>query len=696
MNLFGRLSRPLCNILLHLLQMLLIATYTASGRTQTTVERRMMNDFPTDLRSVRRIFDMEAQTIVYATCPTCFATYPPERQAGIFVYPSRCSHRTAFQEKPCHNRLTTQHVQDGESVRVPIQPFVMQDFDTFVAGMLSRRGMEQILEKGTVCEPQELLSDIKDGHLLRDIPGADGQPFMRKTSNGELRLAWSLCVDWFNPYHNKASGKSASIGSIVMACLNLPPHLRYKPENLYLVGILPKREPSREQINHILSPIVTKLLHSWEYGTWFTKTPTYPAGRLSRSVIAVSINDLLASKKVNGNASHSAELFCSHCLTTLTNINDINFAAWESRTYEHYKHWGKKWRDAKTKAERKAFFRDHGVRWSELMRLPYWDPTRHVVVDGMHCLLLGIVHHHFRKILGIETLRKKKTTAVVTATELADARTAISSRPSATQLRIFNVEVLRTLCRELGITTVANGRYIKKVLLISELVARSKNVNLTNADQSNEINEDATTAALPFANADDVLASVVSSDYSDAHLNRDDTRLLQSHIQATTRPSWYAPPPPNLGDPGHGKLKADEWRSCIEFDVPVALVQMASKGKWKGGRIPRDQIIRSTMLLAMAIRWATSHKTSKAHAKKYTEYMHAYLQSLLDMFPGMRLRPNHHNALHLGSTLLDLGPMRGWWTFPFERIIGILQQTNTNSKLGELCVLFKLCETHST
>ena len=39
----------------------------------------------------------------------------------------------------------------------------------------------------------------------------------------ELRLAWSLSVDWFNPYHNKAVGKSASIGVIVMSCLNLPP-----------------------------------------------------------------------------------------------------------------------------------------------------------------------------------------------------------------------------------------------------------------------------------------------------------------------------------------------------------------------------------------------------------------------------------------------------------------------------------------
>ncbi|KAG2148241.1 uncharacterized protein EDB93DRAFT_1085087 [Suillus bovinus] len=30
------------------------------------------------------------------------------------------------------------------------------------------------------------------------------------------------------------------------------------------------------------------------------------------------------------------------------------------------------------------------------------------------------------------------------------------------------------------------------------------------------------------------------------------------------------------------------------------------------------------------------------------------------------------------------GPMHGWWMFPFERIIGALQKTNTNYKIGEL------------
>ena len=35
-------------------------------------------------------------------------------------------------------------------------------------------------------------------------------------------------------------------------------------------------------------------------------------------------------------------------------------------------------------------FKDSGVRWSELWRLPYWDPTQQLVMDSMHCIFEGL------------------------------------------------------------------------------------------------------------------------------------------------------------------------------------------------------------------------------------------------------------------------------------------------------------------
>ncbi|EJD50259.1 hypothetical protein AURDEDRAFT_58701 [Auricularia subglabra TFB-10046 SS5] len=49
---------------------------------------------------------------------------------------------------------------------------------------------------------------------------------------------------------------------------------------------------------------------------------------------------------------------------------------------------------------------------------------------------------------------------------------------------------------------------------------------------------------------------------------------------------------------------------------------------------------------------------------------------------GFRLKPNHHAALHLADFLSEFGPIRGWWAFPIERSIGILQRIRTNNLMG--------------
>lgn len=168
---------------------------------------------------------------------------------------------------------------------------------------------------------------------------------------------------------------------------------------------------------------------------------------------------------------------------------------------------------------------------------------------------------------------------------------------------------------------------------------------------------------------------------------REELVNLHAELGDTQRPSWHRGPPLNLGCAAHGKLKADQWRSIIEFDIPVYLAQYwnYSEDEVKNDerKQRRRQLLASTILLATAIKWGTSDITSKTHADNYTRYMMAYLQTLLLLYPSFKLRPNHHGALHIGPFLLQFGPMRGWWMYPFERIIGILQKTNTNFKSGK-------------
>ena len=166
-------------------------------------------------------------------------------------------------------------------------------------------------------------------------------------------------------------------------------------------------------------------------------------------------------------------------------------------------------------------------------------------------------------------------------------------------------------------------------------------------------------------------------------LRPDELCQIRKDIAKTIRPGWQQGPPPNLGTKGHGKLKADQWRTCIEFDIPVSLVRLrASTRDVRQDEDREFEVVESTMLLATALRWATSHRTSRKHADEYMRNMRAYLASLLHLFPEMKLVPNHHNALYIGEMLLQFGPVHGWWMFPFERLIGLLQKINTNGKIG--------------
>jgi hypothetical protein len=81
------------------------------------------------------------------------------------------------------------------------------------------------------------MRDIFDGAFLRGFQGPDRKHF--SLGGDEGRYVFSLCVDFFIPYTNKQAGKKSLIGLIFPVCLNLSPDLRYKPENMFLAGIIP-------------------------------------------------------------------------------------------------------------------------------------------------------------------------------------------------------------------------------------------------------------------------------------------------------------------------------------------------------------------------------------------------------------------------------------------------------------------------
>ncbi len=187
--------------------------------------------------------------------------------------------------------------------------------------------MEDLLDRDVFADGSlECQKDIWDGTVLRNLVGPDGRPFITgRTEPSEGRYVFSLCWDGLNPLGNKEAGKKVSVGAIYLCCLNLPVEQRYERENLFLVGIIPgPNEPSREQLNHLVEPLIDDFVEFWEPGFFFESTPQYPNGRSALGAIVPVICDLPATRQICGFSSHSAKFICSYCWLKKDDINDVN------------------------------------------------------------------------------------------------------------------------------------------------------------------------------------------------------------------------------------------------------------------------------------------------------------------------------------------------------------------------------------
>jgi hypothetical protein len=371
--------------------------------------QKLLADFPVDAETAASKFCLEGKHTIYAVCPHthCHKTYAPSSSKNSLglVYPRFCTHREFDGGDECGTRLTRMRVINGVSVEVPVKEFMSFSFKDYVASLTSRPGFESQMDAAWNTQPDSHGSshDIFTGQFLQDFKGPDGRPFRSDGQAG--RYAFSLSVDFFNPFTNKQAGKKVSVGVISLVCLNLPPSMRYKPENMFLAGVIPgPNEPPLTALNHYLTPLMDEMLAFWEPGIKLSKTYNYPMGRLVLCALVAVICDLIAAKKIAGFTSATHEHFCAvcHCTRSKHTYGDTDHQSWKRRTNEECRQSAAAYKAAQTKEEQLKVAEQSGVCWSELLRLPYFDVSRCVVVDSMHNLFLGLIKTHFMKILGID------------------------------------------------------------------------------------------------------------------------------------------------------------------------------------------------------------------------------------------------------------------------------------------------------
>lgn len=387
----------------------------ARPNTLTTAQAEVLGTIPRTMDTVMDTLKLKPNIIRYACCPKCYSTYAPNPSKTKDKYPSICTFRET--DKPeCGEKLVekVEHVPTHKTGQVqttyePLLIFPFLQIASWLGDILQRPGLKATMTQAwSRTRPRDTpWLDIFDAEALRGFLGPDGKTLFSEQPDGSLHLVFSLFVDWFNPYGNKKAGKSHSIGAIYLVCMNLPQHLRYRPENIYLVGIIPgPKEPELHQINNLLRPLVEELLILWNRGMYFSGATAGEAGLLVRAALIPLVCDIPALRKTGGFAGHMSSHFCSFCELPKDDINDLDRASWPRRTWEQHLHQANQWHDAKTESERVALFKKHGLRWSELLRLPYWDPTRFAVVDAMHNLFLGELRHHCRDVWGLDVKDK--------------------------------------------------------------------------------------------------------------------------------------------------------------------------------------------------------------------------------------------------------------------------------------------------
>ena len=384
------------------------------GKSISKPIHQLISTWPRDTRTAVEQFNLATKATILAVCPAYHTSYKPSFASGsrIPIYPLKCTARQHGVQ--CTDALVRSKAVAGYEVKVPIIPYASFDFKDWLASLLSREGYEESMDKAwdKLDREPSIYSDIFDGSVVRNFRGPDGKTHFRFAGGREShagRYLFSLSFDFFNPLRNLAAGKKISIGVITLACLNLPIEERYKPDNLFVAGIIPgPKEPSLDHINGYVKHIVDEFLGLWK-GVFFTCTALWKAGRMIFAAIVVVICDLPAARKIGGFGAHSMEYFCSVCWCNRTHHTYDHFdkSAWEYRSTKQCRQHAMEYKDAESPKRAQQCFNKTGIRSSELLRLPYYEPSHFLVVDAMHDLFLGLIKRHFQDILGYKPTRTK-------------------------------------------------------------------------------------------------------------------------------------------------------------------------------------------------------------------------------------------------------------------------------------------------
>ncbi|OAD65888.1 hypothetical protein PHYBLDRAFT_175632 [Phycomyces blakesleeanus NRRL 1555(-)] len=140
---------------------------------------------------------------------------------------------------------------------------------------------------------------------------------------------------------------------------------------------------------------------------------------------------------------------------------------------------------------------------------------------------------------------------------------------------------------------------------------------------------------------------------TDAHLAE-----MQLDADKIVLPEDYTPLGTKIGH-GFPFMNADKWKSWYLVYSPVLL----------RGRLPEAHLSNWTTFVN-ACQYLSMPSISTAHLDEAHQSLEAFCRECEKLYKVPFLLPNMHLHLHLRETILNFGPVYGYWLFTFERCNG--------------------------
>ncbi|GET58122.1 hypothetical protein GLOIN_2v1776801 [Rhizophagus irregularis DAOM 181602=DAOM 197198] len=371
-------------------------------------------DFPTSLYTARKKLGLKHQFVKFSVCPSChklhniddvkqhtIQQYKAIKKCGHVQFPNHCSLRQ------CNAPLSKQKkLDDGKVVNAPLLIYPMPSIKEQLLQMYQRLNFEKNLKLWADRSVNDrVLCDVYDGEIWKNFSNSDGiivddesdeQRFFNK-EHADDHLGIMINVDWFQPFERTIHSSGAIYGAIC----NLPRELRFKPENMLILGLMPgPNEPSLHQINHYLAPIVDRFQTFWE-GVGLDRTSEHLSGKLIKCAVIACCCDIPAARKLCGH--YSANVSCHRCLKVARNRNfsgmdDIDewFVAKSANSHQEM---ALEWRKCKSNEARKRHTKQYHARWNCIIyrkmalsrSLGFFGPRRPENLNDAHEHLIEIL-----------------------------------------------------------------------------------------------------------------------------------------------------------------------------------------------------------------------------------------------------------------------------------------------------------------